>query len=151
MIRITRITDYGIVLMSHLAMAPERLYNAPDLAADARLPLPMVSKVLKQLSRAGLLESQRGVHGGYALARPAEAISVVEIIGALEGPIAMTECIDGAPGDCEHEPSCPVRSNWHRINQAIREALDGITLAEMSHPAPARLVRLGGLRPAVGA
>ena len=120
MIRITKITDYGIVLMSHLAMTPERLYNAPDLAAEAHLPLPMVSKILKQLARGGLLESQRGVHGGYALARQAEEISVVEIISALEGPIAMTECIEGAPGDCDYELSCPVRSNWNRINQAIR-------------------------------
>lgn len=149
MIRITKITDYGIVLMSHLAMAPERLYNAPELAAEAHLPPPMVSKILKQLARARLLESQRGVHGGYALARPAEEISVVEIISALEGPIAVTECIEGAPGDCDYEPSCPVRSNWNRINQAIRQALEGISLAEMSLPAPSKLVSLGSRRQAV--
>lgn len=144
MIRITRLTDYGIVLMSQLAVAPERLFNAPELAAEARLPLPMVSKILKQLARAGLLDSHRGVHGGYALARPAEEISVVEVITALEGPIAMTECIEDAPGACEVELSCPVRSNWNRINRAIREALEGVTLAEMSQPASPKLVALGG-------
>jgi FeS assembly SUF system regulator len=144
MIRITRLTDYGIVLMSHLAAAPERLYAAPDLAAEAHLPAPMVSKILKQLARAGLLDSQRGAQGGYGLARPAEEISVVEIITALEGPIAMTECTEDAPGTCSAEPFCPVSSNWRRINRAIREALAGITLAEMSHPAPRKLVTLGG-------
>jgi FeS assembly SUF system regulator len=143
MIRITRLTDYGIVLMSQLAVAPERLFNAPELAAESRLPLPMVSKILKQLARAGLLDSHRGVHGGYTLGRPAEDISVVEIITALDGPIAMTECIEDAPGVCEVEVSCPVRSNWNRINRAIREALEGVTLAEMSQPASPKLVALG--------
>jgi FeS assembly SUF system regulator len=144
MIRITRLTDYGIVLMSQLAAAPDRHFAAPELAAEAHLPLPMVSKILKQLARAGLLDSHRGAHGGYALSRPAADISVVEIITALEGPIAVTECTDDAPGLCSAEPFCPVSSNWRRINQAIREALGGITLAEMRHPAPLRLVTLGG-------
>lgn len=152
MIRITKLTDYGIVLMSQLALAPERLFNAPDLAAETRLPLPMVSKILKQLTRTGLLDSHRGVHGGYTLARPAPEISVVEIITALEGPIAMTECSSEAPGVCCTEPFCPVSRNWQRINLAIRDALTGITLAEMSAPLHARdaaskLVTLGGSRP----
>lgn len=148
MIRITRLTDYGIVLMSHLATTPERRFAAPDLAAEAHLPLPMVSKILKQLAREGLLESHRGSHGGYALARPAEEISVVEIITALEGPIAVTECIEDAPGVCSAEPFCPVSSNWRRINRAIREALADITLAEMRLPAAPRLVMLGRRSPA---
>lgn len=144
MIRITRLTDYGIVLMSHLAAAPHRHFAAPDLAAEAHLPVPMVSKILKQLARAGLLDSHRGAHGGYALARPAEDISVVEIITALEGPIAVTECTEDAPGVCSAEPFCPVSSNWRRINRAIREALGSVTLAEMGRPATLKLVTLGG-------
>lgn len=141
MIRITKQTDYGIVLLTHLAANPEHQYNAPELAAEARLPLPMVSKILKLLARESLLVSHRGVKGGYSLARQPEAISMAEIIAALEGPIALTECIS-VEGDCSHEPLCPVRSNWRRINQAVRTALAGITLAEMAHPKQ-KLVSLG--------
>jgi len=141
MIRITKQTDYGIVLLTHLAADPERQYNAPELAAEARLPLPMVSKILKLLAREGLLVSHRGVKGGYSLARRPEAISMAEIIASLEGPIALTECIS-VEGDCSHEPLCPVRSTWRRINPAVRTALAGITLAEMAHPRQ-KLVTLG--------
>ncbi len=142
MIRITKQTDYGIVLLTHLATDPERQYNAPELAAEARLPLPMVSKILKLLAREGLLDSHRGVKGGYSLARVPEAISMAEIIAALEGPIALTECIS-VEGDCSHEPLCPVRSNWRRINQAVRMALEGIALSEMANGRPQKLVTLG--------
>jgi FeS assembly SUF system regulator len=138
MIRITKQTDYGIVLLTHMAAHAGHQYNAPDLAAEAHLPLPMVSKILKLLAREGVLVSHRGVKGGYGLARHPQSISMAEIIAALEGPIAITECIDDL-GDCAHEPLCPVRSNWHRINEALLAALQGITLAEMVHP----LVSLG--------
>jgi FeS assembly SUF system regulator len=146
MIRITKQTDYGIVLLTHLSQDPERLYTAPELAEEARLPLPMASKVLKTLAREGVLESHRGAKGGYCLARPAAEITVQEIISALEGPIAVTDCIDEAPGECDYTPTCPVRSNWNQINLAIREALDGITLADMAFPLPPaqKLVSLGG-------
>ena len=145
MIRITKQTDYGIVLLTHMAGQPDHQYNAPDLAAEAHLPLPMAAKILKLLAREGVLVSHRGVKGGYSLARQPQAISMAEIISALEGPIAITECID-EEGDCAHERLCPVRSNWHRINAAVLGALSGITLAEMVHPLPPlsqRLVTLG--------
>lgn len=144
MIRITKQTDYGIVLLTHLAVTPERQVNAPELAAETRLPLPMVSKILKLLVREGVLLSYRGVKGGYGLARPPEAVSMAEVISALEGPIAITECIDEHSG-CMHEPFCAVRGRWHRINAALREALAGITLAEMALQAqpPQKLVTLG--------
>jgi FeS assembly SUF system regulator len=146
MIRITRQTDYGIVLLTYMASHPERLFTAADLAQDNRLPLPMVSKVLKILARAGLLISHRGVKGGYTLARGPEAITVEEAISALEGPIAITDCIEATPGECDHESVCPTRSNWQRINEAIRQALEGISMAEMTHRVPATpsLVSLGG-------
>ncbi len=133
MMRITKQTDYGIVLLTHMAGGSDRRYNAPDLAAEARLPLPMVSKILKLLTREGVLLSHRGVKGGYSLARPSTTISMAEIIAALEGPIAITECVDG-DGDCVFQSLCPVRSNWHRINEAVLIALQGITLAEMAVP-----------------
>jgi len=148
MIRITKQTDYGIVLLTHLASQPERQLNAPELASETQLPLPMVSKILKLLVREGLLLSHRGVKGGYSLARHPGEISMAEIIAALEGPIAITECIDES-SDCSHERLCPVRSNWQRINAAVRGALEGITLAEMTHPLPAvqKLVSIGDGRP----
>jgi FeS assembly SUF system regulator len=146
MIRITKQTDYGIVLLTHLAAHPEQQFNAPDLAGETHLPLPMVSKILKLLAREGLLTSHRGVKGGYSLARAAEEISMARIIAALEGPIAITECV-GVESDCSHESVCTVRGNWQRINEAVRGALEGITLAEMAHPHAPKLVTLGrGLR-----
>ncbi|HTQ79400.1 MAG TPA: SUF system Fe-S cluster assembly regulator [Thermoanaerobaculia bacterium] len=148
MIRITRQTDYGIVLLTHMAAHLERRFNAPELSSEAHLPLPMVSKILKLLTREGLLESHRGIKGGYSLARQPEEISMAEIVTALEGPIAITECIDESSG-CSHQPLCRVYSNWQRINEVLRAALGSISLAEMTHPS-ARLVTLGGrLAPAL--
>lgn len=148
MIRITKQTDYGIVLLTHLAAQPDRQVNAPELAAETQLPLPMVSKILKLLVREGLLLSHRGVKGGYSLARLPAEITMAEIIACLEGPIAITECIDVA-SDCSHERLCPVRSNWQRINAAVRGALEGITLAEMTSPQAGaqKLVTIGAGRP----
>ena len=146
MIRITRQTDYGIVLLTHMAGGLERRYNAPELAEEVRLPLPTVSKILKLLTREGLLASHRGIKGGYSLARHPEEISMADVIACLEGPIAITECVDDA--GCVFESMCRVRGNWQRINEAIRAALKGISLAEMTHPLAARLVTLGGRRPA---
>lgn len=153
MIRITKLTDYGIVLLTHLAAEPERQFSAPELSIEAHLPLPMVSKILKQLAREGLLLSHRGVKGGYGLSRPADEVSMTEVIGALEGPIALTECIS-VEGDCSHESLCQVRGNWQRINAAVRQALDGISLAEMARPLLPKLVTLGSgrlLEPAAAA
>ena len=96
----------------------------------------MASKILKALARAGLLTSHRGAKGGYGLARPAEAISVADVISALDGPIALTACIEDGPGGCEIEALCPARTNWHRINDAIRDALDEISMAEMAQTIP---------------
>lgn len=145
MIRMTKQTDYGFVLLSHLANEAAGEANAPELAAETKLPLPMVSKILKLLVRQGLLLSHRGVKGGYSLARPAAAITAAEILKALEGPVALTVCIEGSPGECEHEHYCTVRGPWQRINREIYTALAGVTLAELAAPSPGapRLVKLG--------
>jgi FeS assembly SUF system regulator len=136
MIRISRLTDYGIVLMSHMAAHPDETHNAAEIALTARLPVPTVSKLLRQLAHEGLLTSHRGVKGGYSLARRPEEISVATIIRVLEGPIALTACVTDLPGECEHEAQCPVRGHWNRINHAVREALDGISLSDMASPVP---------------
>jgi FeS assembly SUF system regulator len=143
MIRMTKQADYGIVLLTRMATEPDRLFNATELAEETHLPQPTVSKILKTLAREGLLLSQRGVKGGYTLDHDPATMSVADVIAALEGPIAITECIDESPGLCRQEAFCPVRGNWHRINDAIRRALSAISLAEMTQPLPRNLVTLG--------
>jgi FeS assembly SUF system regulator len=135
-IRLSKLADYGIVMMTHLARQPGRQQATPEIAAATAVPQPMASKILKALTRSELLVSQRGAHGGYGLARDAGEITVAEIIEALDGPIALTECVQRATSECDIERLCPARTNWRRINRAIREALDGITLAEMAQTIP---------------
>jgi len=114
-------------------MARQRgVATAPQLAQQSGVPLPTVAKILTHLARDGIVTSQRGVAGGYHLARAAEQISMTEIVVALEGPIALTSCVDGTVGGCEVEQLCPMRGNWDRVNQAVRSALDQVTLADMS-------------------
>jgi FeS assembly SUF system regulator len=141
MLRVTKLADYGIVMLTYFATHSGSTFNARDVANVVRLPLPVVSKVLKLLARHGLLASQRGIKGGYGLAKPARDITVEEIIRALEGPIAVTECTDSLRGDCDLQVDCPVRTNWHLINRAIHDALQKITLAEMTQPLPQPLVQ----------
>ncbi len=137
MFRMTKQTDYGIVLLTRFAGSPTgEVHTARDLAEETALPLPMVSKILKVLGRYGLLVSHRGVKGGYSLARDPDQISMIDIVAALEGPVAITECSLERPGACTQETLCPVRTNWQRINQVIRDALAGLTLAEMTQPLP---------------
>jgi FeS assembly SUF system regulator len=136
-IRLSRLADYGIVIMTHLARESGRQFATPDIAMATQVPQPMTSKILKLLARADLLASNRGAHGGYSLARDAHEITVAAIIEALDGPIALTACVEAGPGDCGIEQLCPARTNWQRINHAIREALERITLAEMAKSIPA--------------
>ncbi len=142
MLRVTKLADYGIVILTYFASDTQATHTARDIAGVVRLPLPVVSKILKALARDGLLVSHRGTKGGYGLKRRPEEITVADIIRALEGPIAVTECTDRINGDCGLEVRCPVRTNWHRINQAIYEALERITLAEMTQPLHEPLVSL---------
>ena len=135
MLRLTKMADYGFVLL--IRMAAGRLatpHNARDLARQSNLPLPMVSKVLKSLVRNGLLVSHRGTKGGYMLAREPQQITAAEIITALDGPISVTECLDVGDSQCNYELRCPVKQSWNQINLAIRDALAGVTLAEMASP-----------------
>jgi FeS assembly SUF system regulator len=143
MIRLSRITDYGIVLMVQLARGADRgARNARHLATETELPVPVVSKVLKSLAREGLLASQRGSKGGYTLARPPKDISVPEMISALEGPISLTACTTH-PGSCSQESSCDVREPWQRINAAVHAALTKISLADLAAPqTPGSLIPL---------
>ena len=148
MLKISRLADYGVVLSTRLAsLAPTELRSVRDLSADTGIPQPTVSKILKTLTRAGLVDSERGAHGGYRLARRPAQTSIAEVITALEGPIGVTECgSDDHELDCELSSRCDVRGNWQRINTAIQHALEGITLAEMAQPRSDVLVSLGRRR-----
>jgi FeS assembly SUF system regulator len=134
MIRMNKLTDYAVLVLTHVAREPAPSYTARDLAEKAHVPLPTVSKILKELHKAGLVSSHRGIKGGYSLARSAEDISVAEVVQALEGPIALTECSGTAVGLCGLEPGCVVRSNWRMISAAIRTALEQISLAALARP-----------------
>ena len=136
MFKLSKTTDYGIVLMARLASeSTAEPLNARELAAEVELPVPMVSKVLKSLAKEGLLISQRGSKGGYRLAREPDELTVAEMIRVLEGPLALTDCAIG-PLRCEHEDGCAVREPWVQISRVVESALVGVTLAD--------LVRRGG-------
>jgi FeS assembly SUF system regulator len=134
MIRISKLTDYGLVLMGYVAKGQEALHTARGLSAQSKLPLPTVSKLLKVLLQSGFLVSHRGIKGGYMLAREAQEISVAEIISALEGPIGLTECTTDVSGMCDLEPSCPIKSNQRMISQVVRGALEKLSLADLINP-----------------
>jgi FeS assembly SUF system regulator len=143
MLRISRLTDYATVILAALAGEPGRVQTAAALAESTHIAAPTVCKLLKQLQRAGLVLSTRGLHGGYQLARPASQISAAAILDALEGPVALTDCSAGH-GNCEIEDSCRVGRVWQRLNLAIRRSLYDVSLAQLAglEAAPARLPAL---------
>ena len=143
MLRISRLTDYSTVLLAALAEEPQRVQTAASLAGQTHIAAPTVSKLLKQLQRAGLVISTRGLHGGYQLARPAAQISAAAILDALEGPVALTDCSVGH-GNCGIEETCRVGRVWQRLNLAIRRALYDVSLAQLAglDAPPARLPTL---------
>lgn len=138
MIRIAKLTDYGILLLTcFVGGGGDPLRSARDLSEESGIPLPTVSKLLKILSRGGLLASHRGIRGGYRLAREPGKITIAEVVSAIEGPIGVTECGASPPGLCDLEPVCPVRTPWQRVNEVVRKALKDLTLADMGRPVPA--------------
>ncbi len=133
MLRLSKLTDYATVILSHMAKESDQTHSAMGVAEATGIALPTVSKVLKILVNAKVLVSTRGIKGGYALAKPPEKISVADVISALEGPIALTECSISHEG-CEQASGCGISGNWGLINLAIRNTLEAITLADMIKP-----------------
>jgi FeS assembly SUF system regulator len=131
MIILSKLADYGVIVATHLAAHPDRQINAAAPATETRLPQATVAKVLKSLAHAGIVAALRGATGGYRLARDASAISVAEVVAAIDGAIGMTQCSVHEP-DCERHDFCPTRPHWQRINLAIGQALAAVTLAEMA-------------------
>lgn len=148
MLRISKLSDYGTVIMAQIAGEPTRLYSAADLAESLGLGLPTVSKVLKTLGRHALVTSLRGARGGYTLARPAHTITVANIIDALEEqPFGLTEC-SATSGSCELEAGCRIRANWVNISTVVRRALEDVSLADMVESVPLNI--LDGAHPIHG-
>ena len=127
MLRITRLTDYGFILLAKMCEDESSLQNAKDMSEELDIPLPTVSKVLKLLVQGNLLESQQGSQGGYHLSKPAKEISAAEIIEVLEGPVSMTACCvtDG----CDR--NCAVSNSWQKVNAVIVNELKSVSLADM--------------------
>ena len=134
MIRLSRLADYGVLLACQMAVRTDRCHNAFDLAATTGLPAPTVSKLLAAMARAGVLVSHRGAKGGYRLARPPESITAADIVCAVDGPIALTLCIEHGAGACDVESLCPTRRGWRRINDAVRLAMQSVSLSELAFP-----------------
>lgn len=135
MLRMSKLADYGTVILTTMLRQPERPRSAAEIATVIRVPATTVSKVLKILAREGLVQSLRGAKGGYVLARPANEISMADVIEAMDGPIGVTEC-SITPGLCSQERGCPVRANWQRINRIVLQSLQQITLDQMIEPVP---------------
>jgi FeS assembly SUF system regulator len=133
MLRLSKLTDYAVVVLVRLAREDE-VQTSPCIAGATGIPEPTVAKVLKALTVAGLVESRRGAYGGYRLARQLGRISIAEVIGAIDGPIALTACVEGSGLGCDAERLCPVRGRWDAVNQAISGALSAISLADMQEP-----------------
>jgi len=135
MLRISKLTDYGTLIVTHMATTPERVISATELADALGLGLATVSKILKALGRHGLVQSQRGTRGGYVLSRPPTQVSIADLIDALEEhPFGLTECSANS-GTCNLETGCRIRDSWIRINTVVRQALQTVSVAEMT-PAP---------------
>ena len=134
--RLSNLADYAVVTMSAAARhCGGARTSAAELAAETGLPVPTVQKVVSKLSAAGLLRSVRGAKGGLQLARPAAAITLADIVEAIEGPVALTACVEQGKHDCAYEQSCTVRPHWSPVNAAVRGALAGITLTQLARPA----------------
>jgi FeS assembly SUF system regulator len=133
MLKLGKLADYGTMIVTVLAAEPERLYSAQELAGRTHVAAPTVSKLLKLLTKADLVESLRGAKGGYKLRRTPADITVADVIAAIDGPIGLTQC-SVHKGDCAVESTCGVRGNWRLINTAVHQALKSVTLADMARP-----------------
>ena len=132
MLRISKLTDYGTVILAALAAQPSAArMTASDVAERTKINLPTVSKLLKNLQRGGLVSSSRGSSGGYQLAHPPKQISAAAILDALEGKLALTEC-SGSHSHCGIESTCSVGHAWQHVNLAIRRSLEEISLAQLA-------------------
>ena len=133
-IKLNKLTDYAVVILTCLHSSKRSIWTANLIARETGVPVPTAAKLIKILAKADIIFSQRGARGGCKLARPAQKITVADVIKAVEGPIALTDCVDGGAGECGVENICPMRGNWEQVNVAIRTALEAVTVADMAVP-----------------
>jgi len=141
MLRLSKMTDYAVVVLVRLSREAT-VQTSPGIAAGTGIPEPTVAKVLKTLAAGGLVASQRGARGGYRLLRPLSAIPVADVIAAVDGPIALTACVEASAVECETRGLCPMQGRWEPVNEAIQQALASITLADMQEASIPRAFRV---------
>jgi FeS assembly SUF system regulator len=150
MLRLSKLTDYAVVVLMRLddgrRAGSNGVQTSPGIATLTGVPEPTVAKVLKALGASGLVVSQRGARGGYRLLRPLASIPIADVIAAIDGPIALTACVDGQQGGCDVQSLCAVRGRWDLVNQAVHEALSAITLADMREASVPPALRLDAPR-----
>lgn len=134
MLRLNRMTDYAILVLGVLHGRPDVLLSSAQIAQHAQLTQATAAKIIKALGSAGLVTTIRGTKGGCQLALPASAISIADVIEAIEGPIALTACVEGAEEPCSVQQGCFMSGSWNQINGAIRSALDGVSLSDLFSP-----------------
>lgn len=144
MIRLSRMTDYAVALLTQMASEAKGVWAASELAEITTLPSPTVAKILKRLTKAGIITARRGVMGGYSLRDTAHLLSIAEIIEAIDGPIAITDCAEGGDHSCRVEAVCPLSGGWNTVNRAIRQALQKVSLADMTATTMERMAASAG-------
>lgn len=143
MIKLSKLSDYAIVVLSRLAVEGGGVVTTNYLSSETGIPEPTVSKVLKLLAKQKIVLSVRGANGGYKMERSPSDITVTELITALDGPIALTTCLDTSQHDCMIDTLCPLKGGWSKVNQAITSALDNVMLADLLLPLPKMEARHG--------
>jgi FeS assembly SUF system regulator len=136
MIKLSKLTDYAVVILGRMAIGDGKLQTASGLSEKTGLPEPTVAKVLKLLARGGLIVSTRGVNGGYVLSKAPSEINMAAVITALEGPVQLTSCVDGDDACCSHSINCTMKGRWNLVNDAMQKALENVSLAQMIEARP---------------
>ena len=134
MLRLNRMTDYAMIMLAALASRPGELVASAALAQQTQLNQTTIAKIAKELVRANIIIAERGVNGGYQLARTPQEITAADVIEALEGPIALTACVTGVADPCSTRHGCFMSGNWDEVNNAIRSALRNVTLSQLINP-----------------
>lgn len=132
MFRISKLADYSVIILSYMAEKPDQIMSATAVAEVSKVPEPTVSKILKLLSKTNIIESKRGINGGYLLTKNKDDITVEDIVATIDGPVCITQCANGAVGEgCIVGEACSMKGCWQSVNSAIREALSSVSLADM--------------------
>ena len=131
MIKLSKLTDYAVIVLAQMAQDDSCLQTATGISVKTKLPEPTVAKVLKLLAKGGVISSCRGVNGGYQLSCPPDSITMASVIIALEGPVLLTSCVEGKDDCCSHSANCSMKGKWNPVNDAMTQALENVTLTQM--------------------